>query len=371
MCSSRISKSLCSVATSDELIHTLQHGVKLVALHASAYSNIMMYDNPYQQQNAAYGGFPYYNAMEDPSRGFSLVFCQELLQYEMQRPAMIPNVRKYNRTTDHDNHVDTYEWTMISLCMDEMFTCTQKDGESIGAYYDRCTLATLGVPSLALLPKASYKACFPRKCKGGYQELETNSNSRWKNTYASWKGEERKEANLKTPMRAPPDPSVRTIATTSNTCICATRLVYSDPSENTTNGATARRYTRAKYCEYQKSKTHDTYECTQLKRKIDEKQLKANPSERARNLRVPHDVFLPYGPMCDGSIVRLFRRVRIYRTLAKNLLNMTFSMDDPMPQNWNPKDPLLVDEYFHDIKVYRVYIDIGAETNNLYDYFFH
>ena len=109
------------------------------------------------------------------------------------------NIPKYDGTTDPDEHIDTYEWTMMSLRMDKRFTCVyflvtlsgntgkwfkalrpdnissfeqlrylflnnfmqlrkgkedansimackQKEGESIRAYYDRFTLATLNVP---------------------------------------------------------------------------------------------------------------------------------------------------------------------------------------------------------------------------------
>ncbi|KAL4582218.1 hypothetical protein LXL04_006761 [Taraxacum kok-saghyz] len=52
------------------------------------------------------------------------------------------------------------------------------------------------------------------------------------------------------------------------------------------------------------------------------------------------------------------------------LLNMRFSMYEPRPLNWNPKDSLLVDGYFHDTKVYRVYIDSRVETDVLYEHCF-
>lgn len=112
---------------------------------------------------------------------------------------MIPNMRKYDVTTDPDDNIDNYKWTMTSLKMDRRFTCTyfpctltrnvgkwfkslrpgsissfeqleylflnnfmqlrkgkgdtnsvmaykQKEGESICDYYDQFMLATLNVP---------------------------------------------------------------------------------------------------------------------------------------------------------------------------------------------------------------------------------
>ena len=35
----------------------------------------------------------------------------------------LPNLKTYNGTTDPDNHIDTYEWTMTLLKLDERFWC--------------------------------------------------------------------------------------------------------------------------------------------------------------------------------------------------------------------------------------------------------
>lgn len=37
---------------------------------------------------------------------------------------MIPNIPNYDGTTDPNEHIDTYEWKMMSLRMDKGFTCT-------------------------------------------------------------------------------------------------------------------------------------------------------------------------------------------------------------------------------------------------------
>lgn len=37
---------------------------------------------------------------------------------------MIPNIPKYDGTTESDEHINTYEWMMTSLRMDKRFTFT-------------------------------------------------------------------------------------------------------------------------------------------------------------------------------------------------------------------------------------------------------
>lgn len=83
-----------------------------------------MYTSPYQmQQHMTYGGMSYLY-MDNPLRSVSSNFSYELLLYEILHTAMIPNSPKYNGTTDPDNHINNYEWTMKSLNMDRLFTCT-------------------------------------------------------------------------------------------------------------------------------------------------------------------------------------------------------------------------------------------------------
>lgn len=36
---------------------------------------------------------------------------------------MIPNILKYDDTTDSNEDIDTYEWIMMSLRMEKQFTC--------------------------------------------------------------------------------------------------------------------------------------------------------------------------------------------------------------------------------------------------------
>ena len=69
-------------------------------------------------------GAPNYPHINNPITSISSAFCQELLQYEIPHSAMIPNIPKYDNTTDPDEHINTYEWTMTSLRIDKRFTLT-------------------------------------------------------------------------------------------------------------------------------------------------------------------------------------------------------------------------------------------------------
>lgn len=51
--------------------------------------------------------------------------------------------------------------------------------------------------------------------------------------------------------------------------------------------------TKTRYCEYHKSRTHDTVSCAVLKREIEEKQLKGNVIEIAKSLRAKFDTKNP------------------------------------------------------------------------------
>nr|KAJ0211864.1 hypothetical protein LSAT_V11C400157260 [Lactuca sativa] len=60
--------------------------------------------------------------------GFSRIvtspFVKELLDYEIPNTAKLPTLKTYNGTTELDSHIDTYEWTMTSLKLNEKFWCT-------------------------------------------------------------------------------------------------------------------------------------------------------------------------------------------------------------------------------------------------------
>ncbi|KAL7596009.1 hypothetical protein Lser_V15G30644 [Lactuca serriola] len=58
------------------------------------------------------------------SRSVTSPFVKELLDYEIPNTAKLPTLKTYNGTTDPDSHIDTYEWTMTSLKLNEKFWCT-------------------------------------------------------------------------------------------------------------------------------------------------------------------------------------------------------------------------------------------------------
>lgn len=51
-------------------------------------------------------------------------FAKELLDFEIPNTAKLPHSKTYNGITNPDSHIDTYEWTMTSLKLDERFWCT-------------------------------------------------------------------------------------------------------------------------------------------------------------------------------------------------------------------------------------------------------
>lgn len=161
---------------------------------------------------------------------------------------MIPNIPDYNETTDPDEHIDTYEWTMTSLKMDKavhvyvfpcyiirkrknvvkslqqrryvfiknfmqltkvkvdansIMECKQKEGDYIRPYYDRFMLEILNVPvheellvfgtfAQRLLPDPLSK-----KMKGTVPQSRDKIKYRVKKYLRQIEGDGRKEANLK------------------------------------------------------------------------------------------------------------------------------------------------------------------------------
>lgn len=95
------------------------------------------------QQHSFYGPSPGYHASSsyDPnhqyklqgataipnqdclSRNVTSPFVKELLDYEIPNTSKLPTLKTYNGTIDPDSHIDTYEWTMTSLKLDERFRC--------------------------------------------------------------------------------------------------------------------------------------------------------------------------------------------------------------------------------------------------------
>lgn len=145
---------------------------------------------------------------------------------------------------------------------------------------------------------------------------------------------------------------------------------------------------KRKYCNFHKSKTHDTGKCTLLKKEIKEKQLKGNLSNIGKdmrskfdadqkNIQAKKDIGKRQEKKSDSfTITRPRKRSEPYEVednievLSINILNMTFSTEDPRPPNWDPRGPLLVTGYIHQTKVYSLYIDNGSSTDILYKHCF-
>nr|KAJ0224318.1 hypothetical protein LSAT_V11C100009910 [Lactuca sativa] len=58
------------------------------------------------------------------------------------------------------------------------------------------------------------------------------------------------------------------------------------------------------------------------------------------------------------------------KAFSRNLLNISFSSNDPRPSNWDPRDPLLISGFIRNMKVYRIYIDNGSCFDILYEHCF-
>nr|KAJ0207872.1 hypothetical protein LSAT_V11C500290020 [Lactuca sativa] len=58
------------------------------------------------------------------SRSGTSPFVKELLEYEIPNTTKLPHLKTYDDTTNPDSHIDTYEWTMMSIKLDEQLWCT-------------------------------------------------------------------------------------------------------------------------------------------------------------------------------------------------------------------------------------------------------
>nr|KAJ0199586.1 hypothetical protein LSAT_V11C600303090 [Lactuca sativa] len=75
--------------------------------------------NPQYQQGAS--TVP---GQEGFSRSVTSLFVKELLDCEIPNTEKLPTLKTYNGTTDPNSHIDTYEWTITSLKLNEKFWCT-------------------------------------------------------------------------------------------------------------------------------------------------------------------------------------------------------------------------------------------------------
>lgn len=56
-------------------------------------------------------------------------------------------------------------------------------------------------------------------------------------------------------------------------------------------------------------------------------------------------------------------------TLTRKIQSINFSSEDPWPQDWNPKDPLILTSCIRPKQIHRVYIDNDNSTDILYKHY--
>ncbi|KAL7593465.1 hypothetical protein Lser_V15G35586 [Lactuca serriola] len=137
---------------------------------------------------------------------------------------------------------------------------------------------------------------------------------------------------------------------------------------------------KSRYCEYHKSKTHDTVNCSVLKKEMEEKQLKGDLVEVARSLRAKFDVENAKGPSREGVQPREIFMIRNKRsreeqrgeqtTVKPSARVLTFSIQDPRPDGWRGDNPLIIQASIRDVTIHRVYSDTGSLADIIYEHCF-
>nr|KAJ0185445.1 hypothetical protein LSAT_V11C900463730 [Lactuca sativa] len=334
--------------------------------------------------------------MNNPITSISSVFFQELLQYKIPHSSMIPNIPKYNGMTYPDEHIDTYEWTITSLRMDKRFTgtyfsimlsgnaskwfkalcpgsissfeqlryiflhnfmqlrkvkgdansimsCKEKEGESIRAYYDWFTHATLSVPVTGAFAQGLLPGL--RKMQG------TMPKSRDEIKYRI-EGEEHKQANLKVVANA----YLKQESTDSHYHYShKERNDGSHDKHNKNMRHSSRRFhpfvkdeprNHKLEVHVNKSKTNDTGECAILKREVEDNNLSGDFTEIAKNLRSKFEAEKKDGrtrkeanrqPIKKEEIVAIVRpKDKVRRRLPTN--GVDSSPNDTLSISFSPED---------------------------------
>ena len=110
--------------------------------------------------------------------------------------------------------------------------------------------------------------------------------------------------------------------------------------------------TKTRYYGYHKRRTHDTINCSVLKREIEEKQLKGNVIEIAKSLRDkfdaenPKDIAGRANRRLEILVIR-HKRGRVERTMdtrsiTEAMQRLTFSINDPSLTGWSGDNPLII-----------------------------
>lgn len=116
---------------------------------------------------------------------------------------------------------------------------------------------------------------------------------------------------------------------------------------------------KRKYYDYEKRKTHDTDECTVLRKEMDEKNLTGNLIAIAKDLRSKFDddqrntrdrknggqrqikekILTIVRPLEQSDREEEDSHIEV---LLKNIINISFSLKYSCMTNWNPRDPLVI-----------------------------
>ena len=387
-------------------------------------------------------------------------FAPELLQYESPNLSKLPHVPRYDGTTDPDDHIDTYEWMMASLKIDERFQCTyfpvtltgnagtwfktlpqgcirnfaqlkylflsnfmqlrrykgdtntilgcrQREGESIREYYQRFTKATLDVPGHEekIVVGAFTQGILPGelslKLQAKVPTTRVELKEKVERYLRSTEGEEEKKKFLKASQhihskRSETTPLQITHRSQSRRDRFDRRYHphsredhYRHRSEVHVVGDRSKyqEKNKTRFCEYHKTKSHDTEECSMLKKEMAEKKLSGDPVRIARDLRAQYEKEMRTpqneknkAKADKGQEIFMLRSrkrpERIYseppneEALLTAMSSLTFSHNDPRPQDWNGKDALIIEAQIRDSKVHRVFIDGGASTDVMYEHCF-
>ncbi|KAI3493481.1 hypothetical protein L1887_41873 [Cichorium endivia] len=390
-------------------------------------------------------------------------FVKELLDYEIPSTAKLPTLKVYNGTTCPDSHIDTYEWHMTSLKLDQRFWCTyfpttldgnagawfkslapnsiynfeqlkqlfltnfmqlrkyrgdnhsimgckQREGESVKEYFRRFNKVTLDVPGQddRMVTGAFTWGLLPgplsRKFLGKPPQTRHELKERVERFLRQEEGTVEKQSYLKATSDQyqkrhdryqhrgrrndyaapsfrggrPPrryNPFSREDQRNRNEDVYVVKENTSKAQDN-----------RNRYCEYHKSRAHDTTDCAMLKREMEEKQLKGNLVETAKKLREQYEANRNTGKnKKDGQGIERGLEILAIRTSHKRIshasdevecplqknLNLDFSVNDPRPDNWQGDDPLIIVGYVKNVKIHRVYIDTGSAADIIHEHCFN
>ncbi|XP_023737234.1 uncharacterized protein LOC111885182 [Lactuca sativa] len=386
------------------------------------------------------------------SRSVTSPFVKELLDYEIPNTAKLPTLKTYNGTTDPDSHIDTYEWTMTLLKLNEKFWCTyfpttlegnadtwfktlhpgsisnfdqlkylfltnfmqlrkykgdshsiigckQREGETVREYFTRFTNATLDVPGHdeGLIAGAFTWGLLPgplsQKLMGKKPLTRAELKERVKRYLRQEDGEAAKQAYLNAMTTKHHQPSHTDFRGGGRHYVQARRppVRFRPFAKDEKRGRRPEVYAvsgkqqpakspKSRYCEYHKSKTHVTVNCSVLKKEIEEKQLKGDLVEVARSLRAKFDAENAKGPSREGVQPREIFMIRNKRsreeqrgeqtTVKLSARALTFSIQDPRPDGWRGDNLLIIQASIRDVTIHRVYIDTESSADIIYEHCF-